>query len=226
MRRADEPRASSWAAWLAPAGLIILSVLPVVGGAVRLAELATGAQITAANARFFAAPVPIVLHVVSSVLYFLLGAFQFSASFRRRRPDWHRAAGRVLIPAGMLSALSGIWMAWAYPPVFGDGTAISVIRTVVGICVAVFIGLGFAAVRGRDIGRHRAWMMRAYALAIAAGTQPLTLAPMLVFPVLYGELGFTLGLTAGWIVNLAVAEWLIRRHRLRMPVLRVGEIAS
>ena len=69
-------------------------------------------------------------------------------------------------------------------------------------------------------------MTRAYALAIAAGTQPFTLAPIVVFPELYGELGFTLGLTAGWVVNLAVAEWLIRRHRLRMPAPHAGEPAS
>jgi uncharacterized membrane protein len=170
------------------------------------------------NARYFAAPISVVLHVVASVLYFVLGAFQFSASFRRRRPDWHRAAGRVLIPAGVLSALSGIWMAWVYPPLFGDGTAITVIRTVVGACIVAFICLGFAAVSKSNIGQHQAWMMRAYALAIAAGTQPATLAPLVLFPSLSGELGYTLGLAAGWILNLAIAEWLIRRHRVRTGV--------
>jgi hypothetical protein len=104
-------------------------------------------------------------------------------------------------------------MAYFYPPIFGTGTAIAVIRIVVGVSIAAFICLGYAAVRKRNIAAHRAWMMRAYALAIAAGTQPITLSLILVFP---GELGFTLGLAAGWVLNLCVAELLIRRTRPAM----------
>lgn len=196
--------------WLIPAGLILLSVLPLIGGAIRLTELASG-EVTAGNVRFFASPLPIVLHVIGSGVYFILGAFQFSPSWRARRPDWHRIAGRILIPSGLITALTGMWMAWTYPPLFGDGTAAAVIRIVVGACTVLFIGAGYAAICRRDIAAHRAWMMRAYALAIAAGTQPLTLAPMVIFPQLYGEVGYTLGLAAGWVLNLAVAELLIRR---------------
>jgi len=195
--------------WLIPAALILLGVLPLIGGVMRLTELASG-DVTVGNQRFFAAPLPIVLHVVGSVVYFILGAFQFSASWRALNPSWHRIAGRIVIPSGLLSALTGMWMAWTYPPILGDGTAATVIRIVVGTCIVLFIGSGYAAIRRRDIAAHRAWMTRAYALAIAAGTQPLTLAPMIIFPQLYGELGYTLGLAAGWVLNLAVAEWLIR----------------
>jgi hypothetical protein len=102
-------------------------------------------------------------------------------------------------------------MAWFYPPLLGTGTAVAIIRIVVAASVAAFICMGFVKIRERNIAAHRAWMMRAYALAIAAGTQPITLAPIVVFPKLYGELGFTLGLAAGWAVNFLVAEWLIRR---------------
>ena len=41
---------------LAPAGLIVLSAVPVAAGAARLAELTTGAEITPENARRVAAP--------------------------------------------------------------------------------------------------------------------------------------------------------------------------
>ena len=34
--------------------------------------------------------------------------------------------------------------------------------------------LGVTAVRRHDIGAHRAWMMRAYALSLGAGTQVVT----------------------------------------------------
>ena len=61
------PKAGS-ATWLVPA-LLVLSVVPLAAGAVRLTELASGAEITPANARFFAAPLPIVLHIVGAGVY-------------------------------------------------------------------------------------------------------------------------------------------------------------
>ena len=60
------------------AGLIALSLVPIAAGAMRLAELASGAEITPENARFFAAPLPVVVHILSTSFYLLLGAFQFS----------------------------------------------------------------------------------------------------------------------------------------------------
>ena len=77
------------------------------------------------------------------------------------------------------------------------------------------IVLGYRAIRRRDIDVHRAWMIRAYALAIAAGTQALS-EPLVVG--VFGESILTadLGKVAGWVLNLAVAEWVIRR-RPRMP---------
>ena len=102
--------------WLIPTGLIALSVVPVLAGTFRLVEFGGGAEITPDNARFFAEPVPVVLHIVSVTIYCVLGAFQFAPGFRRRKPNWHRAAGRILVPCGLVAALTGLWMAQFYPP--------------------------------------------------------------------------------------------------------------
>ena len=104
-------------------------------------------------------------------------------------------------------------MAVTYPPVFGDGLTLTYVRLLVGGAIMLFIGLGFAAIRRREFLDHRAWMMRAYALAIAAGTQPLTLGIMFLVYGAVGDMEYTLGMTAGWLLNLAVAEWLIRRRK-------------
>ncbi len=206
--------------WLIPAGLIALSFIPMVAGTFRVLGLGSGAEITAENARFFAAPLPVVLHIVSTVIYCVLGAFQFSPSFRRRKPNWHRAAGRILIPCGLVVAFSGLWMTQFYPPanyppVNFDGPFLYAIRLLVGSAMALFLCLGFAAIRKRDIPDHRAWMMRGYALGLGAGTQVFTHLPMFLFPSLQGELARTLCMGAGWSINLAVAEWLISRERRR-----------
>lgn len=202
---------------LVPAALIALSVIPVAAGAVRLGELTGGAEITPENARFFAAPLPAVLHILSVSLFCIPGAFQFAPGIRRRRPGWHRGAGRLLVPCGLVAALSGLWMTQFYPPVMGDGPLLYGIRLVVGSAMTLFIVLGFAAIRRRDIARHRAWMMRGYALGLGAGTQALTHLPWFLFPGIQGELTRALLMGAGWTINLAVAEWIIRRG-LAYPV--------
>ena len=90
-------------------------------------------------------------------------------------------------------------------------------RLVVGSAMTLFIVLGLAAIRRRDIARHRAWMMRGYALGLGAGTQALTHLPWFLFPGIQGELTRALLMGAGWAINLAVAEWIIRRG-LAYPV--------
>ena len=209
--------------WLIPAGLIALSFIPIVAGTFRVVGLGSGVEITADNARFFAAPLPVVMHIISTVIYCVLGAFQFSPSFRRRKPNWHRVAGRILIPCGLVVALSGLWMTQFYPlanypPVNFDGPVLYAIRLLVGSAMALCLCLGFAAIRKRDISHHRAWMMRSYALGLGAGTQVFTHLPMFLFPSIQGELARTLCMGAGWAINLAVAEWLISRER-RRPLL-------
>ena len=113
------PRAGRWV----PVGLVALAAIPVLGGAGRLVELLGGPEVLPTDARFAASPAPLVVHVVAAVVYAVLGAFQFSASLRRRRPRWHRRAGRLLVALGLAVALSGLWMTLLYPQQGGDGRA-------------------------------------------------------------------------------------------------------
>ena len=59
--------------------------------------------------------------------------------------------------------------------------------------------------------RHRAWMTRAYAIGLGAGTQALTLAAGEIIGGPPTELENALLMGAGWMINVAVAEWSIRR---------------
>ncbi|MBG0827393.1 DUF2306 domain-containing protein [Planomonospora sp. ID67723] len=203
---------SARAGWLVPAALIVLSAVPMVAGAVRMTELTGGAAITPENARFFAAPLPVVLHIISVVLYSVLGAFQFAAGFRRRRPGWHRASGRLLVPCGLVAAFTGLWMTLFYPRIEGDGDLLTAFRLVFGTAMVLSIALGLAAIRRRDIARHRAWMIRGYAIGMGAGTQVLTHAPWFMIVGTPGEFPRALLMGAGWLINLIVAEWIIRRR--------------
>jgi uncharacterized membrane protein len=211
---------------LVPFSLVALSLVPVVAGAFRVTQLAAGGPVDDGNARFFAAPVPVVLHIIGATVYCLIGAFQFDAGLRRRRPGWHRAAGRVLIPCGLVAALSGMWMAVVYDLPAVDGDGVMLLRLLVGGVMTLSILLGFAAVRRRDFTGHRAWMMRGYALGIGAGTQAFTHLPWALAGTAPDELGRFAAMAAGWLINLAVAEWFIRRSRRRQLRAGVAAVAA
>jgi hypothetical protein len=199
--------------WLAPASLILISIVPVTAGAVLLATLARGAHITHANARFFASPVPVVVHIITASLYCVLGSFQFVPGFRRRRPGWHRAAGRLLIPCGLAAALAGLWMTLWYPLAPGDVELLRGVRLVFGWAMVVSLILGFTAIRRRDIARHRAWMIRGYAIAQGAGTQVIVSVPWLIVTGKSAEgLSKVLMMAVAWMINIALAERIIRRR--------------
>jgi uncharacterized membrane protein len=192
--------------------LIALVLIPATAGTLRLVELAGGPHVTPADPRFTASPVPLVVHIVGAVGYAVLGAFQFSAALRRRRPGWHRMAGRVLVVLGLAVALSALWMTVLYPRHPGNGDLAYLFRLAFGSGMAAGIVLGYAAIRRGDVPRHQAWMTRAYALALGAGTQVFTQGiGKAVFDT--SELTTDLMLGAGWVINLAVAEYAIRRRR-------------
>jgi len=217
---------SSGAGWLLAAALIALGAVPLIAGAVRLTELTAGAEITPGNARFFAAPLPVVLHILSVSVYSVLGAFQFVPRLRGRRSGWHRLAGRVLVLCGLVAALSGLWMTLFYPRPAGDGDLLAAFRLVFGSAMAVSIVLAFVSIRRRDIAGHRAWMMRGYAIGLAAGTQALIHLPWFLIFGAPGEFPRALLVGAGWVINLAVAEWFIRRRPIGRSRVSAGGLAG
>ena len=206
------PRRAWTATWILPAALLLFGVLPVVAGIVRLIQLAGGAAITPANARFFASPLPVVLHIVGAAVYALLGAFQFAAGFRRRRPGWHRLAGRLLVPCGLLVGLSALWMTLFYPRPDGVGPLLTSLRLLFGSGMVACLVLGVTTIRRGNVVAHRAWMARGYAIGLGAATQMLTLmvGELIIGPP--GELSRALLMGAGWAINLAVAERAIRKR--------------
>ncbi|GAA2596652.1 DUF2306 domain-containing protein [Dactylosporangium fulvum] len=209
-----------------PVALVVLAAVPVIAGGARVGQLAGGAEVTPENARFFAMPVPVLVHIFSVTVYALLGAFQFHAGLRRRHPARHRAAGRVLVVAGLATALSGMWMTVFYPLPANDGDAVNALRLVVGTAMLVSVVLGVAAARRRDFTAHRAWMMRGYALAMGAGTQAFTHAPWVAFFGQPTEAPRFFLMAAGWLINLAVVEWMLLRSRPSSGRVRRGPAAA
>lgn len=201
--------------WWIPAGLILLSVIPLTFGAIRLSQLINGAEITPANARFFAAPLPVVIHIISSAIYAVLGAFQFASRLWQRGIKWHRWVGRLLVPFGLFVGFSGLWMTLFYPRPTNASDLLYALRLFFGSGMILSIIIGFLSIRRRNVAEHQAWMTRAYAIGMGAGTQVLTgiVGALVIGEVNEFENALLMG--AAWVINLAIAEWNIRRDATR-----------
>jgi uncharacterized membrane protein len=188
----------------------LLPLLPAVGRmVVRFADVAAPPEMIADTSRFFVMPVPVVVHIVSACLFTLVGALQFSKALRQSR--WHRLSGRVLVVAGILAAASGLWLTNFYPPLGNEGPLLYFFRMAAGLGMLWFLVQGYRAARRRRFDAHRPHMLRAYALGLGASTQMLIGIPVLL---LFGEPAPLVGdlmLGAGWVINLAVAQWAIGR---------------
>ena len=192
--------------------LIALGLVPILANTLRRVALSLGSVDGSADDGSHTLSLAVAVHIITATIFVILGAFQFSPDFRRRNPGWHRMAGRVLVMVGMLVALSGLWLNQFLSFPAGSGELLYVFRLLAGLGMALCIVIGFAAVRRQDISRHRQWMIRAYALGLGAGTQVFTLG---FGETIFGITALSVALLngAGWMINLAVAEWAIRRRR-------------
>ena len=157
-------------------------------------------------------PIAFLTHVISGMIALVLGAFQFVTRQGPRR-KWHSAAGRIYVIACLVGAVSGLIIAWFSfaGPVASAGFS--------GLAVAWFVTttMGLREILAGRIASHRRWMVRSYAVTLAA----VTLRIMLPMPPLMG-LDFVEGYRAisflCWIPNLMLAEvWIRYTASRRLP---------
>lgn len=198
--------------WLLPAALACACVVPVLAGAYRGAWIVSEGVWAMELSPEQVDRLPLFLHVVGSAVFYALAVLQVLPAFRAQHPLWHRRAGKLAWVAGLLGALAGTWMSAAHLDI--SGPVLLYGRLLFGPVWVLFLVLGFIAIRRRDFARHGAFMVRAFAVAMPAGTLPFIFAP---FALLMGEVPQVLDESiqaCAWIVHLAAAELLIRRRRL------------
>ena len=129
-----------------------------------------------------------------------------------------------MVVAGLGVALSALWLNEFFPRAHATRDIVYPLRMAFGVALVVTLVLGFQAARRRNFARHRVWMIRSFAIALVAGTQVFTLGfGGAIFGT--GDLAQALMIVAAWGINLAVAEWAIRRparSRARRRLQRTG----
>lgn len=202
----SSPSSSFWI----PLSLVCLGAFPAFVGVERLASFAPHGPKLPDAQRFADHPVGLVVHIVSALLYTLLGALQFSPALRQRGALWHRVAGRVAAPAGMIVGLSGLWVMLVYPAAADADPVRHAMRVVSGVSMLAFLAIGLFALRRHAYRAHGRWMLRAYAIGIAGGTQAALILPMMLLFGIEAGAGITVAMAAGWLINVITAEYILR----------------
>jgi len=165
----------------------------------------------------------LVVHVATAATAMLLGALQFVPRIRANRRR-HRIIGRTFLGFGTVAfVLTGIPLAITTP----DGNITRYGVLIPAVLWPLLAVTAWRAIRRGDVVRHREWMVRLYAVTFFAITTRL-LVPLLLLvqvPVMQSrydgdvqaavEATIPYGQWLGWMINLVIAQLIIRRWRSR-----------
>lgn len=204
--------------------LAFCTFIPVMNGAIRVVQIPLGA-LPEDSLRLAPFPVAFFLHSLAGVLFGVLGPLQFVRALRRRFGTLHRLSGRVFVLAGAGLALSGLGLLLQIESIrtgFLDAA-----RGVFSLALMAALVLGVAAARAHDMLRHRAWMIRAYAIGMGTGTVALVMFPIYLIT---GEpptgLASDIVVVGMWLLSIALGEWIVRRLALPRPLQPVNTVTQ
>jgi len=191
--------------------LTFCTAIPILVAASEVIQIPLG-LLPEDSHRLLIAPVSLFLHALAGVLFGVLGPVQFTGVLRRRFGRLHRITGRVFGVAGLFLGLAGMSLLLQ---VDSKSTALlDGFRGLTSVALVVAILLGITAARARDIPRHRAWMIRSYAIGMGSGTIALVMFPIYIAT---GEplngLMSDIVFVGWWSLNIALGEWVVRRGR-------------
>lgn len=189
--------------------LVFLSAIPVLNALVEVVQIPTGTY-AADSARLAVAPIAWFAHVLAGAAFGLTGPVQFVRALRHRFGRLHRVSGRVFVLSGAILGLSGLSL---LAQVTSVATPVAdIARGLFGLGLLIALALAMAAIRDRDIQRHRAWMIRAYATGMGLGVVGLVFFPIYIVT---GQppmgLAADVLFVASWVSTIIIGEAVVRR---------------
>jgi uncharacterized membrane protein len=157
-------------------------------------------------------PVAAFVHFMGGAIALVAGAFQLNSRLRTRFIGAHRWLGRLYVLAVLIGGVAAFALALHS---FGGLIA----HLGFGLLAVCWLGSTLNAyrhIRHGNLSTHRRWMIRSYALTLAAVTLRLYLPSSQLA-------GFTMTMAYPviawlcWVPNLLIAEWFVRsRHSFVM----------
>lgn len=159
----------------------------------------------------------LTLHAGFASTALILGPFQFMARLRGARPTLHRRIGMAYVLCCLIAGLSGLLLAF--------GAQTGPVSTAGFGLLAVFwlaaTGQAWRLAVARRFVEHERWMIRSFALTLAAVTLRLYLPFAFLSPLGYDDSYRAISFLC-WVPNLIVAEIWLARRRPRSSVSPAG----
>lgn len=149
------------------------------------------------------------VHIIGGMVAILAGPWQFSGRLRARALNVHRWLGRTYLVGVLLGSVAGFGMA----TVSREGIPTHLGFGVLSVFWLFTSARAYLAVRRGRIAGHRRWMIRSFALTLAAVTLRNYL-PLMLFGLHWSFRSAYITVSwLCWVPNLIVAEWIVRRER-------------
>lgn len=194
--------------------LVFFTAIPVLTALFNVVQIPSGAH-PADSAHLAVAPVSWFAHALAGVAFGITGPVQFVRALRNRFGALHRVSGRIFVLSGAILGLSGLSL---LTQVESQRTPVAdIARGLFGLALLIALALAMVAIRNRDFVRHRAWMIRAYAVGMGLGTVALVFFPIYIA---MGQaptgLASDILFVGSWGLSIAFGE-LVIRHLSRSP---------
>ena len=159
---------------------------------------------------FDTVPIAVTTHLAGGLIAIIVGAFQVNTRLRARYLSAHRWLGRLYVAAVVVGALGGFVLALG-----SDGGLVAHFGFgMMAVCWLFATANAYRYIRAGDTVTHRAWMLRSYALTLAAVTLRLYLPAFQIAG--YGfNAAYPLISWISWVPNLLVVEWFILTRTAR-----------
>ena len=143
-------------------------------------------------------------HFLGGAIVMTAGALQFNATLRARHLHWHRWLGRIYVGGVLIGGVAGFYLAF-----YADGGLVARFGfALLALCWVGATWVAYLQIRRGNVEVHRAWMVRSYALTLAAVTLRIEIPLFLMSGVPFEE-AYPVIAWLCWVPNLLVAEWLI-----------------
>lgn len=155
------------------------------------------------------------VHVYASMWVLFAGFTQFSKKLLKKNPRLHRTMGHIYVADVLLiTGPAGLIMGF-----YANGGTFSRIAFIsLAVLWIYFTAMALLRAKQKKFKEHRQFMIRSYALTLSALTlrawkygitNTISLPPMDVYRVVAW---------LGWVGNLLIAEWIIRRNHKQKSI--------
>lgn len=161
---------------------------------------------------FSISPSAIALHLAGGIVAIVLGALQLNSRIRSKYLSAHRWLGRIYVASVIVGGTAGLVLATR-------STGGLVTHFGFGMMAVCWVGSTLTAyryIRAKNVSAHQDWMLRSYALTLAAVTLRIYLgisqANGMDFVPAYQAISWMC-----WVPNLLIVEWFVIGRQQRRP---------